>query len=176
MSRWWPGEICFPEDIPDNILERPHYVGEFVVCFYGSRDYLWTHRGRFEFLTFTFNELAETTFLSISQCVNVSWFRFRFSFCMFCTLFLTSAMFVLWLFLSFLVFLWVTFDCHSNATDHLERLVYKMTCYVWSVFSFTVCVCVLLNFTELTLFFIRYYTFIRKVLGFLKDFLQSVSV
>jgi len=44
--RWWPGEICFPEDIPDNILDRPHYVGEFVVCFYGSRDYLWTHRGR----------------------------------------------------------------------------------------------------------------------------------
>ncbi|XP_005102412.1 histone-lysine N-methyltransferase NSD2 [Aplysia californica] len=44
--RWWPGEICHPRNVPRNIQERPHQVGEFPVRFFGSHDYYWIHRGR----------------------------------------------------------------------------------------------------------------------------------
>ena len=44
--RWWPGQICHPAIVPLNILDLPHDVGEFPVYFFGTHDYLWTHRGR----------------------------------------------------------------------------------------------------------------------------------
>ncbi|GFO24565.1 histone-lysine N-methyltransferase [Plakobranchus ocellatus] len=44
--RWWPGEICHPRNVPLNIQEKPHQVGEFPVRFFGSHDYYWIHRGR----------------------------------------------------------------------------------------------------------------------------------
>lgn len=44
--RWWPAEICYLRNVPHNILDLPHQVGEFTVCFFGSHDYYWVHRGR----------------------------------------------------------------------------------------------------------------------------------
>ncbi|XP_074643736.1 histone-lysine N-methyltransferase NSD2-like isoform X2 [Tubulanus polymorphus] len=44
--RWWPAEIQHPKNIPDNIQNRSHQVGEFPVRFFGSHDYFWTHKGR----------------------------------------------------------------------------------------------------------------------------------
>ncbi|RUS83107.1 hypothetical protein EGW08_009139 [Elysia chlorotica] len=44
--RWWPGEICHPRNVPKNIQEKKHNVGEFPVRFFGSHDYYWIHRGR----------------------------------------------------------------------------------------------------------------------------------
>ncbi|XP_046335260.2 histone-lysine N-methyltransferase NSD2-like isoform X2 [Haliotis rufescens] len=44
--RWWPGEICHPRNVPTNIQEKPHDVGEFPVKFLGSRDYFWLYQGR----------------------------------------------------------------------------------------------------------------------------------
>nr|XP_006812995.1 PREDICTED: histone-lysine N-methyltransferase NSD2-like isoform X2 [Saccoglossus kowalevskii] len=44
--RWWPAEVCHPRNIPLNIQERSHQVGEFPVHFFGSNDYYWTHRAR----------------------------------------------------------------------------------------------------------------------------------
>ncbi|KAL3864307.1 hypothetical protein ACJMK2_005998 [Sinanodonta woodiana] len=44
--RWWPGEICHPKNVPLNIQEKPHQVGEFPVRFLGSHDYFWLHQGR----------------------------------------------------------------------------------------------------------------------------------
>ena len=46
--RWWPGQICHPELIPLNIRDLPHDVGQFAVYFFGTRDYLWTHHGRYD--------------------------------------------------------------------------------------------------------------------------------
>jgi len=46
--RWWPGQICRPEVIPLNIRNLPHDVGQFAVYFFGTRDYLWTHHGRYD--------------------------------------------------------------------------------------------------------------------------------
>ncbi|PVD31080.1 hypothetical protein C0Q70_10357 [Pomacea canaliculata] len=44
--RWWPGEICHPRNVPVNIQEKAHQVGEFPVRFFGSHDFYWTHQGR----------------------------------------------------------------------------------------------------------------------------------
>ncbi|GFR98820.1 histone-lysine N-methyltransferase [Elysia marginata] len=44
--RWWPGEICHPRNVPKNIQEKSHKIGEFPVRFFGSHDYYWIHRGR----------------------------------------------------------------------------------------------------------------------------------
>ncbi|XP_055956003.1 histone-lysine N-methyltransferase NSD2 isoform X2 [Patella vulgata] len=44
--RWWPGEVCHPRNVPLNIQEKPHQVGEFPVRFFGSHDFYWTHQGR----------------------------------------------------------------------------------------------------------------------------------
>ncbi|XP_077992011.1 histone-lysine N-methyltransferase NSD2-like isoform X2 [Glandiceps talaboti] len=44
--RWWPAEVCQPRNIPLNIQEKPHQVGEFPVRFFGSHDYFWTHQAR----------------------------------------------------------------------------------------------------------------------------------
>ncbi|XP_060071280.1 histone-lysine N-methyltransferase NSD2-like [Ylistrum balloti] len=50
--RWWPGEICCPHNVPLNIQEKNHQVGEFPVRFFGSHDYFWIHMGR----VFSFQE------------------------------------------------------------------------------------------------------------------------
>ncbi|KAL8580841.1 hypothetical protein ACOMHN_017345 [Nucella lapillus] len=44
--RWWPAEICHPRNVPTNIQEMAHSVGEFPARFFGSHDYYWTHQGR----------------------------------------------------------------------------------------------------------------------------------
>jgi len=44
--RWWPGEVCHPRNVPDNIRNRKHQVGEFPCRFFGSHDYYWLHQGR----------------------------------------------------------------------------------------------------------------------------------
>ncbi|XP_054168749.1 histone-lysine N-methyltransferase NSD2-like [Oppia nitens] len=44
--RWWPGKVCHPKQVPDNVMKLPHGVGEFPVYFFGSHDYYWVHRGR----------------------------------------------------------------------------------------------------------------------------------
>ncbi|XP_012266706.2 histone-lysine N-methyltransferase NSD2 isoform X2 [Athalia rosae] len=44
--RWWPSIICYPHEIPHNVLSIPHNPGEFCVMFLGTKDYYWVHRGR----------------------------------------------------------------------------------------------------------------------------------
>ncbi|XP_038070520.1 histone-lysine N-methyltransferase NSD2-like [Patiria miniata] len=44
--RWWPAQVCNPRNVPTNIQEMNHQVGEFPVQFFGSHDYFWTHHGR----------------------------------------------------------------------------------------------------------------------------------
>ncbi|PIK36275.1 putative histone-lysine N-methyltransferase NSD2 isoform X2 [Apostichopus japonicus] len=44
--RWWPGEVCNPKNVPHNIQDKDHQVGEFPVLFFGSHDYYWMHQGR----------------------------------------------------------------------------------------------------------------------------------
>ncbi|XP_022091753.1 histone-lysine N-methyltransferase NSD2-like [Acanthaster planci] len=44
--RWWPAQVCNPRNVPTNIQEMNHQVGEFPVQFFGSHDYFWTHQGR----------------------------------------------------------------------------------------------------------------------------------
>lgn len=44
--RWWPAEILFPAQVPDNIMNLPHTRGEFAVRFFGSHDHYWVNRGR----------------------------------------------------------------------------------------------------------------------------------
>lgn len=44
--RWWPAVICHPRNVPKNIQEKKHQVGEFPVHFFGSKDYFWTHQAR----------------------------------------------------------------------------------------------------------------------------------
>lgn len=50
--RWWPGEVCHPRNVPHNIQEKSHSVGEFPARFFGSHDFYWTHQGR----VFSFQE------------------------------------------------------------------------------------------------------------------------
>ena len=45
--RWWPGEICHPRHLPDNIRAMSHQPGQFPIFFFGSHDYYWTHKGRY---------------------------------------------------------------------------------------------------------------------------------
>ncbi|ESN96186.1 hypothetical protein HELRODRAFT_107348, partial [Helobdella robusta] len=52
IYRWWPGEICHPRNVPTNIQNIAHGIGDFPVRFFGSYDYLWTHKGR----VFSFQE------------------------------------------------------------------------------------------------------------------------
>ncbi|PNF15991.1 hypothetical protein B7P43_G04630, partial [Cryptotermes secundus] len=44
--RWWPAQILYPSQIPENIQNLPHVRGEFAVRFFGSHDYYWVNRGR----------------------------------------------------------------------------------------------------------------------------------
>lgn len=46
MFRWWPAQVCNPRNVPTNIQDMNHQVGEFPVQFFGSHDYFWTHQGR----------------------------------------------------------------------------------------------------------------------------------
>ena len=52
VNRWWPAQVCNPKNVPTNIQEKTHQVGEFPVQFFGSHDYFWTHMGR----VFAFHE------------------------------------------------------------------------------------------------------------------------
>lgn len=44
--RWWPGRVCHPKNVPDNVMNLPHSRGEFPVYFFGSHDYYWINRGK----------------------------------------------------------------------------------------------------------------------------------
>ncbi|KAF7490682.1 Histone-lysine N-methyltransferase NSD2 [Sarcoptes scabiei] len=44
--RWWPGRVCHPNHVPDNVLNLKHNIGEFPVYFFGSHDYYWVNKGR----------------------------------------------------------------------------------------------------------------------------------
>jgi len=44
--RWWPGQIKHPSDVPLNIQQRQHDIGDFPVRFFGSHDYFWVNKGR----------------------------------------------------------------------------------------------------------------------------------
>lgn len=57
VYRWWPAQICHPRNLPRNIRDMNHQVGEFCVRFFGSNDYFWINRGR----CFTFAEDDECT-------------------------------------------------------------------------------------------------------------------
>ncbi|GFS79563.1 histone-lysine N-methyltransferase NSD2 [Nephila pilipes] len=44
--RWWPARIIHPSNVLENVKKRPHYNGEFVIQYFGTYDYSWTHRSR----------------------------------------------------------------------------------------------------------------------------------
>ena len=46
IYRWWPGRICDPNMVPDNVLKLNHNIGDFPVFFFGSNDYYWVNKGR----------------------------------------------------------------------------------------------------------------------------------
>ncbi|RWS26986.1 histone-lysine N-methyltransferase NSD2-like protein [Leptotrombidium deliense] len=60
--RWWPGKVCHPKTVPDNVMNLHHAIGEFPVYFFGSHDYYWVHKGR----AFLFVEGDSTK--SVSNC------------------------------------------------------------------------------------------------------------
>ncbi|CBY22833.1 unnamed protein product [Oikopleura dioica] len=54
--RWWPSEVCHPKNIPDNIHNITHEVGEFAVKFLGTNDYYWLNQHRcFLYKVFAFS-------------------------------------------------------------------------------------------------------------------------
>lgn len=44
--RWWPGQICYMKDVPENILNMNFLMGQFPVYFFGSGNYQWLNKGR----------------------------------------------------------------------------------------------------------------------------------
>ena len=46
-DRWWPGEVCHPENVPINIQEKNHEDGEFPVRFFGTREFTWISSHRY---------------------------------------------------------------------------------------------------------------------------------
>ncbi|XP_056637531.1 uncharacterized protein LOC130445723 [Diorhabda sublineata] len=44
--KWWPALIIFPNEVPPNVLNAKHGLGEFVVKFFGTYNYYWINRGR----------------------------------------------------------------------------------------------------------------------------------
>lgn len=45
-QRWWPAEISHPQDVPPDVNNMEHNIGEFVVLLFGSRHFVWTNQGR----------------------------------------------------------------------------------------------------------------------------------
>ena len=46
-DRWWPGEICHPDNTPMNIQDKTHQVGEFPVRFFGTGEFAWLTQSRY---------------------------------------------------------------------------------------------------------------------------------
>lgn len=46
VYRWWPARVLHPSEVPANIENLPHDVGEFPIQFCGSNEYIWMNRGR----------------------------------------------------------------------------------------------------------------------------------
>ncbi|XP_071441808.1 histone-lysine N-methyltransferase NSD2 isoform X2 [Hetaerina americana] len=44
--RWWPAKILYPSEIPKNVENLSHSLGEFAVRFFGSHDHYWVNNGR----------------------------------------------------------------------------------------------------------------------------------
>lgn len=44
--RWWPGRICHPDIVPQNVMNLTHNTGDFPVYFFGTHDYYWVNKGR----------------------------------------------------------------------------------------------------------------------------------
>jgi histone-lysine N-methyltransferase NSD1 len=63
VYRWWPAQICHPRNLPKNVRDRSHGVGEFPVRFFGTNDYFWVTRNR----CFAFAEDDECTKTSSKQ-------------------------------------------------------------------------------------------------------------
>jgi [histone H3]-lysine36 N-dimethyltransferase NSD2 len=40
--KWWPAQICHPQNLPEKLKKIQYPVGEFAVRFFGSNDYFWT--------------------------------------------------------------------------------------------------------------------------------------
>ena len=39
--RWWPAKVLHPTEVPDNIEQLKHQMGEFPIKFLGSHEYYW---------------------------------------------------------------------------------------------------------------------------------------
>ncbi|XP_015919381.2 uncharacterized protein [Parasteatoda tepidariorum] len=44
--QWWPAEIVKTCDLPNNVQEVPHSIGEFPVKFFGTEEYFWINSRR----------------------------------------------------------------------------------------------------------------------------------
>ncbi|UYV65243.1 WHSC1 [Cordylochernes scorpioides] len=44
--RWWPAKVCHPKEVPHNIAKESPQIGEFPLYFFGTKNYIWAHRGR----------------------------------------------------------------------------------------------------------------------------------
>jgi histone-lysine N-methyltransferase NSD2 len=44
--RWWPAQVMFPDELPQNVLRMPHNVGQFAVQFCGTKEFYWMNNGR----------------------------------------------------------------------------------------------------------------------------------
>ncbi|RWS12499.1 histone-lysine N-methyltransferase NSD2-like isoform X2 [Dinothrombium tinctorium] len=68
VYRWWPGRVCHPKNVPDNVMNLQHATGEFPVYFFGSHDYYWVHKGR----TFLFVEGDSTKNVTVGGSKSLS--------------------------------------------------------------------------------------------------------
>ncbi|CAG2059536.1 unnamed protein product, partial [Timema podura] len=68
LFRWWPAQILFPHEIPENIRNLSHVRGEFAVKFFGSHDHYWVNRGRV--FIYQVGESGKTTFTRVYQDLN----------------------------------------------------------------------------------------------------------
>lgn len=46
FHRWWPAEVVSPKSIPDSLLSSKPTRCMFLVRFFASSQYFWTHHGR----------------------------------------------------------------------------------------------------------------------------------
>ncbi|UYV65244.1 WHSC1L1 [Cordylochernes scorpioides] len=46
LKRWWPAKVCHPKEVPHNIAKESPQIGEFPLYFFGTKNYIWAHRGR----------------------------------------------------------------------------------------------------------------------------------